>query len=146
MVPFRQSSGVGNGVADDVAQRANDLYWNSDASVNRLAHELDLSKGSLYEILAPYPAGIPCPCGEGELTYANRTAREKGFVSCGVCALEEEESRVRASLGSRGLAPELQAPRTPTRGSAPRLETLLLGSALIGVAAGLALATLFRRR
>jgi predicted DNA-binding protein YlxM (UPF0122 family) len=44
--------------------RANELYWGSDRSVNQIADELDLSKGALYGMIRPLPAALACPeCG-----------------------------------------------------------------------------------
>ncbi|MYG37282.1 MAG: hypothetical protein F4205_17560, partial [Gemmatimonadetes bacterium] len=85
--------------SDEVVTKANELYWHSEESVNQLARELDLSKGMLYEILAPLPADAGCPsCDDGELSYPNRTARDRGFVSCATCGFEDEEDQVRALL------------------------------------------------
>src|SRR5690606_33629189 len=47
--------------ADD---RANELYWGSNRSVNQIAEDLDLSKGALYGMIRPLPAAMGCPaCG-----------------------------------------------------------------------------------
>ena len=128
----------------DLVDRANDLYWGSDASVNRLAEELDLSKGALYDVIRPFPAGIPCPKGDGEMGYANRTARDRGFVTCGVCGYEDEEGHLADGMERVGLPPETSPPRvrTVTDGSGGRM----LGSALVGVALGVLITGLVRRR
>ena len=145
--------------AEEIA-RANDLYWRSGASVNQLARDLDLSKGALYEIIAPLPAGVPCPQGDGEMCYPNRTARDRGFVSCTSCGFEDEEGRVRGYLEEQehtsalelaaadpGLPPVRTAAGPGFRTSPPRtLEKLMVLSALGGVAAGLLLGILLRRR
>src|SRR6056297_3570788 len=79
--------------------RANELYWGSDRSVNDLAEDLNLSKGALYSLIEPLPADLDCPeCG-GEMQYANRTARDRGIVTCAECELEEEETLVRIESG-----------------------------------------------
>ncbi len=152
-------------MTDDVVTQANERYWNSDAGVNQLARELDLSKGTLYEIIAPLPAGLPCPRGDGELAFTNRTARERGFVTCPACGLEDDREHVLARLEEAALDPTIveppaaggdsaahdpatrdpataDAPATPTRS----LETLLVVTALAGVAAGLILGGILRRR
>lgn len=139
-------------VAADLAQRANELYWGSDASVNSLAQDLDLSKGALYELIMPYPAGVPCPAGDGEMGYANRTARDRGFLTCPGCGLEDEEGRVRERLSADGSEAVTPAPRAPE----PRLyrspaeidagRGALVGSALVGAVIGFALGSLVRRR
>ena len=155
-----------NQLSDDIVARANDAYWNSEAGVNRLAKEYDLSKGALYDIIAPLSASLPCPHGDGELVYTNRTARERGLVTCANCGFAEEESFLRARLEEAGgiplrptpppaaptadaPAPDAPAPTTPpptTSGSARSLETLLVVTALAGLAAGLFLSGLLRRR
>ena len=154
MVTAKQPATGPEPLSADAIARANDLYWRSGASVNQLARELDLSKGALYEIIAPLPAGVPCPRGDGELSYPNRTARERGFVSCPVCGFEDEEEHVRGYLEERenssalqlaaadpGLPPVRTDP-TPAR----TLEKLLVVSALAGVAVGFLLGGLLRRR
>lgn len=107
--------------SDRVVARANELYWHSEESVNQLARELDLSKGTLYEILAPLPAELPCPRDDCELSYPNRTARDRGFVSCATCGFEDEEDQVRALL-------ELQEDLRATELGAPDAGASTLGA------------------
>ncbi len=121
---------------------ANDLYWHSEASVNQIADELGLSKGSLYSIIAPLPSGVACPRCEAEMVWPNRTARERGFVSCPECGFEEEEGLV-------GTSPAAKA--TPTASDARRhlscsVDRLLVGTALLGIAAGAFAVHLLRKR
>lgn len=139
-------AGVGAGVPSHVVEQANALYWGSDASVNRLAGDLDLSKGALYEIITPFPVGIPCPTGDGEMVFANRTARDRGFVSCPVCGLEEEEARIREQLEQLGRVPETEFPEAPRLAQRDHsLRRVLIGTATLGAAAGFVLARLLRR-
>lgn len=161
MISLKQSTAPRNQVPDEVVDRANDLYWRSGASVNQLTRELDLSKGALYEIITPMAADLPCPCGGGEMAYTNRTARERGFVSCTTCGLEDEEEHVRDYLEEQDYTAELGlaasdaglpqvgadsatevAATTPSR----NLEKLLVASALAGLAVGVVLGRLLRRR
>ena len=130
MVTFDEYQGASSPIPAEVVSRANDQYWNSDAGVNQLARDLDLSKGTLYEILAPLPAGISCPHCDGELGFSNRTARERGFLSCAGCGLEGEKERVLARLE--------EAERS--------LGALLTVTALAGVGVGLILGGFLRRR
>lgn len=121
----------------ELADLANRSYWDSDASVNDIATELDLSKGSLYGMIRPRGAGIDCPeCGS-ELEYPNRTARDKHFVTCSACGLEEEEAVIRelAHEGSIG------AGSAPSAGS----QRTLLATVLLGAAAGIMLVRWMRR-
>lgn len=121
--------------------RANGLYWDSDASVNDIAEQLDLSKGTLYGMIRPRPAGLDCPeCG-GDMEYPNRTARDKGYVTCSACGYEEEEALIleaEAQGASDGIGHALSRMRSP---DAATLATVLLGSA-----AGLLLVRWLRRR
>lgn len=160
MISLKQSTAQQNQPPDDVTERANDLYWRSGASVNQLTRELDLSKGALYEIIAPMAADLPCPCGGGEMAYTNRTARERGFVSCTNCGLEDEEEHVRDYLEDQDYTsalelaadpglPQVRAdPPTEALATTPprNLEKLLVASALAGLAVGVVLGGLLRRR
>ncbi len=151
---------------DALYEEANHLYWESDQSVNQIGEILDLSKGVLYGLIAALPANLPCPgCGE-EMAFPNRTAREKGFLACSSCGMEEEETAVRSyweeegePLGTttggedRALSERagdavqgaVQKGRDTISGLSPR-GRIVAGTALLGIAAGLALGTYFRRR
>ena len=158
IVTVKQPAAGPGPLSSEAIARANDLYWRSGASVNQLARELDLSKGALYEIIAPLPAGLPCPRGDGEMAYPNRTARERGFVSCAACGLEDEEEHVRDYLEEEEYGSALQLTASdrglpPARAEtdfgplpARTLEKLLVASALAGVAVGFLLGGLLRRR
>lgn len=126
---------------DPIEARVNDLYWDSDASVNDIADQLDLSKGSLYAMIRPLPANVPCPeCGD-VLRYANRTARDKDFLTCPSCGLEEEASLVlSAADDSHVVPPPSYAPERLPGGRA------VLATALLGAAAGLLLVRWVRKR
>lgn len=121
-----------------LADRANASYWDSGASVNDIAAELDLSKGSLYGMIRPRGSGLDCPeCGE-ELEYPNRTAREKRFVTCSGCGLEEEEEVIRELAKNDDLS-------EPRRTTALSPQRTLVATILLGAAAGVALVRWLRR-
>jgi len=139
---------------DRMAPEANRLYWDSDVSVNQIADRLGISKGRLYEVIRPLPSGLPCPrCGE-EMVFPNRTAREKGFLTCSACGLEEEESEVRSawseSAGRTGggalVVPPEAMKRARREPSSERTTRIVAGTALLGIAAGIAVATWLGRR
>lgn len=131
-----------------VVDTANEMYWESSASVNHIAERLDLSKGSLYSMIRPLPAEVPCPACGSEMAYPNRTALEKGFLVCSECGFEEEEDVVRgvepaveeAAPGNSfgDLVEEASPDGFPTR--------VVAGVALLGVAAGLVIARSVRSR
>lgn len=133
--PTAETREDGRQQADDEVARsieANRLYWGSEESVNRIADDLGLSKGSLYEIVQPLPSGLPCPrCGT-EMAYPNRTAREKGFLSCPACQFEEDEGEVR------------EAPTRDDVSQSPD-RRIIAGAALLGMAVGLAIGSLIRK-
>ena len=125
---------------------------------------LGLSKGVLYGLIHPFPAGLPCPeCGE-EMVFPNRTARDRGFLACPECGMEEEEAAVNAywegaaetggdadipgTLAMRagqavqravGTGKEKVAAMTPR-------NRILAGTALLGIAAGLLIGAYVRKR
>ena len=151
---------------DALSEEANRLYWESAESVNQIGENMNLSKGVLYGLIAPLPAGLPCPgCGE-EMAFPNRTARDKGFLACPECGMEEEETAVQAYWEGEGEADgalSFSKPRAMAHkaGSAvqkavesgrervlnmtPR-RRILAGTALLGVAAGLILGSYLRKR
>lgn len=140
-------------VAADLAERANTLYWGSDQGVNSLAQDLELSKGALYDLIVPYPAGVSCPAGDGEMGYANRTARDRGFLTCPQCGLEDDEARVHERLSRGGRVPETEPPAVAPAAASRSLPVAvepprgaLVGSALVGAALGFAVGRLVRRR
>lgn len=133
--------------------RANELYWTSDESVNQIAEDLDLSKGALYDLVEPHASGLPCPrCGE-EMEYPNRTARDKGFLTCPACDLEEDEEEVRARWGAIDADEDAVVIRPGVEESVPSADEdeaarrrIIASAALLGAAAGLALALWTRKR
>jgi hypothetical protein len=141
--------------------RANELYWGSNRSVNQIADELDLSKGALYEMIRPRPAGLGCPDCGAEVVHPNRTAKERERVGCASCdweGLEHEAIRFGPRL-TRDAPPADSADDVYTESDfdAPVLpppfydaptpgRRLVVGGALLGAAVGLALVIWARRR
>ncbi len=151
---------------DALYQEANRLYWESDESVNQIGEVLGLSKGVLYGLIAPLPAGLLCPgCGK-EMAFPNRTARDKGFLACPACGMEEEEPAVQRyweGAGQSGMDKEMEHGGALARRTdrivqkavdgggdqvgkpAPGVR-VLAGAALLGLAAGLLIGGFIRRR
>ena len=131
--------------------KANELYWSSEWSVNQIAEELELSKGVLYGLIRPRPSGLACPSCSEEVVYPNRTAKERHMVACPSCGWEGEEMDADANGGDGGVAlpayaeddDEVDVP--PIQLSSRRQRTIL-GGALLGAAAGLALVIWARKR
>ena len=133
----------------EVEARANELYWESDESVNQIADDLGLSKGTLYSVIEPLPTGLACPDCRSELLYPNRTARDRGMVGCAECGFEGEEEEAEA-------APTVAVPRAAGEAVGtgiafwdemdPQRKRTVLGGAMLGAAAGLALVIWGRRK
>jgi len=121
--------------------RANALYWESDDSVNDIADRLDLSKGALYGLVDALPADEACPECSGTLEYPNRTAREKGFVTCPDCGLEEELDLIRAAAEEDALA---HLPTSAPMDGVPARTAVAAG--LIGLATGILIGQWARSR
>jgi hypothetical protein len=156
----------------DADERANELYWGSDQSVNQIAEDLDLSKGALYEMIRPLPAGFGCPLCGAEVVHPNRTAKERSRVDCAGCGwdgTEDEAISFDAVGDSRPASPALVADSAdaddaaddifpvndfdapgppPAAVTARELDgrRLIAGGAMLGAAVGLALVIWARRR
>ena len=137
---------------DPLGRRANTFYWQSGRSVNQIAEEMDLSKSTLYGLIDPLPTELPCPRCSTSLAYANRTARDRGLLSCSECGLEGDEAeRWEHAAASAGQA---VTPRgAPTRRAraagtpAPALrDPVLMGAGLLLAAVGFWLFQELRRR
>jgi hypothetical protein len=133
--------------ADD---RANELYWGSDRSVNQIAEDLDLSKGALYGVIRPLPAAMGCPACGAEVVHPNRTARERELVDCPICGWDGAEDETVPAFAPAALTDERSAARSRARARALSANGAgsgaVLGGALLGAAVGLALLFWARRR
>lgn len=125
-----------------VRERADELYWSSDLSVNQIAEELDVSKSALYDMIRPHPSARACPdCGD-ELAFANRTALARGLVACTSCGWEGSEDDAGPPVED---ADAERSPAAAAAGESSARTRTLVGGALLGAAAGLALVLWSRR-
>lgn len=100
-------------------RRVHEAYWTSTRGVNRIADDLGVSKGRLYELIQPLATDTPCPLGCGAmLAYPNRTARDRGETICPTCVLERSE-------GGRAPAPKPESTAPKSESAAPRPEPAL---------------------
>ncbi len=151
------------GESTQQVERANELYWSSSESVNQIANQLGLSKGSLYAAIKPKPSDSMCPTCGSQLGYANRTALERGTLSCQGCA---HEFTVRPERTKEPLVPLIQAPHAGAEANtlnepaqqqsatgprstgtmrSHRSRQLVLGTTLLALGTGLLLSRLVRR-
>jgi len=140
-------------VTPEAVQRANELYWDSDRSVNQIAEDLDLSKGALYGIIEPQRVGLGCPlCGD-EVGWANRTAKDRESLTCNTCDWDGSpdeaggisEPPAPLDVVDDGAEVPATLPPPPMTVANTRMSTIA-GGALIGAAIGLALVLWARRR
>ena len=132
-------------VTPEAEDRANELYWGSDRSVNQIAEELDLSKGALYGMIRPLPAALDCPDCRTEVVHANRTAQERKLVVCPACGWKGAEGDATTGIRPQAPPPAPVAPAIPERALNGRSRAVA-GGALLGAAVGLALVLWARRR
>lgn len=133
--------------------RANQAYWQSNASVNELAERFDLSKSALYSLIAPLPAPGSCPTCKGRVEYPNRTARDKDLVQCPACGFEGSAAEA-AATPDADLLEDRSAALDPAPRGLPQPSTWLgnpperhlwLGGMLLGMAGVIVLARWTRR-
>lgn len=111
-------------------ERANRLYWESDASVNDIAEKLDLSKSALYQLIEGLDAEQECGHCGGGLEYANRTARTKGILQCPACGEDD--------VAAKAVKPARRPRRRVVEGRTPDPvadRQAMVGAALLGTAA-----------
>jgi len=98
-------------------EQANDLYWNSDRTVEQIAADLGMSRRAVYTATNPLPAGTACTQCEEPLVFANRTARAANLASCPACGLEvsvSEKSGAAEGSGALPGAEDRPSPPPPT--------------------------------
>jgi hypothetical protein len=132
---------------DSPETRANALYWESEKSVNQIADELELSKGMLYGMIRPLRAELPCPGCASDMEYTNRTARERGLLTCPSCGREIERDAARveweraaaAAPDGKLVVTPRPAPAQPRAGilSDRRRDPVMVGAGLLLIAAGI---------
>ena len=121
--------------------RANELYWKSDLSVNQIAERLDLSKGALYGLIEPLPVELECPVCSNQVAFTTRTAQERGQLSCPDCGWEGDEDEAESLAGDASVTLPVEAdPDAPETAEPPPLpadrgrDRFVLGGALLGAA------------
>lgn len=86
------------------AETINELYWNSENTVDEIVETLGIGRNTLYSSVRPQPAGASCPdCGR-PLVFTNRSNRSSGTATCQACGMETEvaEQIAGPEPGSRG--------------------------------------------
>jgi hypothetical protein len=97
---------------DEITEKINQLYWESESTVDAISRELELGRNALYAAIRPVPSGALClECG-ADTVFVNRTGRAGGLAVCRSC--EENESaeitgRAPATAPASGRPPRPKA-------------------------------------
>lgn len=141
-------------------ERANELYWRSEDTVEEVAERLEMSRGALYSHVRPLEAGGECPDCGAALVYPNRSSRAAGRAACPECERTFAEEAAAAPV-ARGEESHPHLGQAPGNGDAsgrlrrwredlaavePERAAMIGGAAALGVVFGAAAATLARRR
>ena len=70
--------------------RANELYWSSDLTVDEIVRELGVGRSALYSSIEPIPAGADCPECSSTMVFTNRTNRDALSATCFNCGGEAQ--------------------------------------------------------
>jgi len=103
-------------MTDTLAQlrkQANDLYWNSDRTVEQIAADLGMSRRAVYNATKPLPVGTACTQCEEPLVFANRTARVANLANCPACGLEVSVGGESGEAEGAGASPGAGARPSP---------------------------------
>jgi hypothetical protein len=145
---------------DVVREQANELYWNSGETVEKIGRQLGLSRKAMYSSVRPVPAGGACPHCEEELVFTNRTARAAGDAYCPGCEMQVPLDAPHIGTGPERLGKEvlnavepvpqprgvLEQWREDLSRVPPQRVAIIGGLAALGVAAGAATVRVLRNR
>jgi predicted RNA-binding Zn-ribbon protein involved in translation (DUF1610 family) len=133
---------VTDSTPDTTHERVNELYWDSDRTVEEIVKELGVSRSALYSAVRPQDAATACPeCGDA-MVYTNRSNREAHAATCPGCATEAPASDAPATESSRPSDRAPAGPRAFTRwrgqlAAVPRERVAMVGgAAVLGVVLG----------
>lgn len=135
-------------------ERANDLYWSSDRTVEEITRELQMGRSTLYAAVRPVAAGVECAaCGE-EMVFTNRSNRADGTATCPSCTAEAQvDGRARQASGPGFPLPgeALDEPgsawtrwREELAAVSPQRAVMVGGAAALGAVVGAAAARIIR--
>jgi len=133
-----------------LAAKANQLYWQTSRPAGHLADELGISRSKFYALVEPLRIDMKCSACGAPLAFSSRSDREAGRGRCPECGATAE-----VPADDIPAAPPVttESPRTEaTADSGPGAWVDLPGSrplwlsAIAGVAVGMLVTALFRRR
>lgn len=131
--------------------RLNELYWQSDRTVDSIMEELGVGKKALYASIRPLPSEIACSTCGHETVYTTRTQRVGGSPVCLTCANPDSDGGVKPS---RDFEEEDEPQdeldgwtrwREDLRSVPPQRVAMIGGAAALGAVVGAAAARALRR-
>jgi hypothetical protein len=132
-----------------LAAKANELYWQTSRPAGRLADELGISRSKFYALVEPLRIEIMCSACGAPLAFSSRSDRDSGRGQCSECGAAETVPADHIPAPPLHAEVADQPARSETGLTSwielPGNRDLWL-SALAGVAAGLLISTLWRRR
>lgn len=75
---------------DDLATRANSLYWQTRRPAGGLADELGISRSKFYALIEPLELGKSCNVCGGPMAFTSRTDRDASRGRCRDCGAAAE--------------------------------------------------------
>jgi hypothetical protein len=132
-----------------LAAKANELYWQTSRPAGRLADELGISRSKFYALVEPLHTEITCSACGAPLAFSSRSDRDSGRGQCSGCGAAETVPAEHIPARPLDAEQAEESVRSVTGLTSwielPGNRDLWL-SALAGVAAGLLISTLWRRR
>jgi predicted RNA-binding Zn-ribbon protein involved in translation (DUF1610 family) len=142
---------------DSALERANQMYWSGDQTVDEIVRELNISRNALYAAVRPVSAERSCPeCGDA-MVHTNRSNREAHTATCPSCATvsRSTESEAAGASHSPRAHREADAERTGRPSSwsrwrgqlsavSPQRVAMVGGAAALGVVLGATAARMIR--
>jgi ribosomal protein S14 len=133
-----------------LAAKANELYWHTSRPAGHLADELGISRSKFYALIEPLRLEAKCEACGTPLAFSSRSDREAGRGRCPQCGATADVATERISAPPPAQPEPAAAepparPRTGSRIELPGSRELWL-STLAGVAVGMLLTALWRRR
>lgn len=133
-----------------ITETINELYWNSDHTVDDIVNELGIGRNTLYSSVQPQPAGASCPdCGT-RLVFTNRSNRNHDLATCRDCGIEVDLAEGQPGAEIDRAEPEAVSHghhgdehevgwsrwRNDLAGVAPERVAMIGGAAVLGVMFG----------
>ena len=80
-------------MTDRFERELNQLYWNTERTVEEILTEKSIGRATLYRHIRPLSADAECSRCGSDLAYPNRNSRSAGAAVCTGCGHEETVGR-----------------------------------------------------